>query len=139
VYGQLFIIVATKNLQRAILLESEVCLISESCGECTIDMRLWILRISREFKNYSVICSHVQTDEKSERLQDRLYGTKAEVNVAPLSDIKIMNAKFGKEIWTGIDVTTRELHYELNDNISVRENNTQDSCGCAMGLCHINN
>jgi hypothetical protein len=126
-------------VQRAILLESEVCLHTEWCGEFTIDMRLWILRTSREFKNYSVICSHVQTEEKSERLKDRLYETKAEVNVAPLNDIKIINAKLGKEIWTGIDVTTCELHYEINDNISVREYNTQASCGCAQGLCHVNN
>jgi hypothetical protein len=47
-----------------------------------------------------------------------------------------MNAKLGKQIWTGIAVTTCELHEEVNDNVSVRGNNTQVTCRPAHGLCH---
>jgi len=32
-----------------------------------IDMRLWVLRITGEFKKYSFICDHVLMKEKSER------------------------------------------------------------------------
>jgi hypothetical protein len=37
----------------------------------------------------------------------------------PSYDIKIMNAKLGKEIWTGIAVSNCELHYEVNDNVLI--------------------
>jgi hypothetical protein len=47
-----------------------------------------MFRISGEFKNYCVICSHVPTEKKSQRLKDRLYETKAVVHAAPLNEIK---------------------------------------------------
>jgi hypothetical protein len=49
-----------------------------------IDMRLRKLRIRSEFKNYSFICAHVLTVEKSERQTDWLYGTKEDGQVVPL-------------------------------------------------------
>ena len=49
-----------------------------------IDMRPWVLRITGEFKNYSFICAHVPTEEKSERHEDRLYETKEDVQAVPL-------------------------------------------------------
>jgi len=41
-----------------------------------IDVRLCVLRIRGEFKNYSFICVLVPTYEKSERQKHRLYETK---------------------------------------------------------------
>jgi len=49
-----------------------------------IDMRLFVLRIRGEFKNYSFICAHVLTEEKSERQKDRLCETKEDVQAVPL-------------------------------------------------------
>ena len=49
-----------------------------------IDMRLWMLRIRGEFKNYSFICAHVPMDEKSERQKDRLYEAKEDVQAVSL-------------------------------------------------------
>jgi hypothetical protein len=37
----------------------------------------------------------------------------------PSYDIKIMNAKLGKEIWAGLAVSTCDLHNEVNDNVNV--------------------
>ena len=52
------------------------------------DMRLCVLRVRSEFKNYSFICAHVPTEEKSERQKDRLYETKEEVQAVPLTRYK---------------------------------------------------
>jgi hypothetical protein len=38
-------------------------------------MRLWVLIIRGEFKNYTFDCADVPTDEQSERQNDRLYET----------------------------------------------------------------
>jgi len=38
-----------------------------------------VLRIRGEFKNYSLICAHVLTEERIERQKDRLYETKEDV------------------------------------------------------------
>jgi hypothetical protein len=43
-----------------------------------------MLRIRGEFKNYSFICAHVPTEEKSERQKDRLYETEEDVQAFPL-------------------------------------------------------
>jgi hypothetical protein len=53
-----------------------------------IDMRLWVLRIRGEFKNYSFICAHVPTKEESERQKDQLYKTKGDVQAVPLIQYK---------------------------------------------------
>jgi len=70
-----------------------------------------LFRIRGKFKNYSLICAHAPTEEKSERekhqLYDRLYRMHKQ---CPSHNIKIilgeMNAKVGKEIWTGIAIGT---------------------------------
>ena len=47
----------------------------------------------------------------------------------PSYNIKIivgdMNAKLGKEIWTGIAVSTCDLHDGVNDNVSVNIRNVR--------------
>ena len=48
-----------------------------------IDMRLWVLGIRGEFKNYSFICAHVLTKEKSKG-QDWLEETEEDVQAVPL-------------------------------------------------------
>jgi len=53
-----------------------------------IDMRLWVLRIRGKFKNYSFICAHVLTEEKSERQKDLLCETKEDVQAIPLIQYK---------------------------------------------------
>ena len=80
-----------------------------------------MLRIRGKFKNYSFICAHSPTKEKSEReknqFEDRLHRMHEQ---SPSYNIKIiivdMNAKVGKEIWTGIAVGTCGLHDDSNDN-----------------------
>ena len=79
-----------------------------------------MLRITVKFKNYSYIYAHAPTEEKSERKKyqfyERLYRMHKQ---CPSYDIKIilgnMNAKVGKEIWTGIAVGTCGLHDESYD------------------------
>ena len=70
-----------------------------------------MLRIRGEFKNSSFFCAHVPLEEKSERQKDRLYETKEDVKAVPSYGIRIMNAKLGKEIWTGIAVSTCDFIY----------------------------
>jgi len=49
-----------------------------------IDMRLCVLTIRGEFKNYSFICALLPTEERSERQKDQLYETKEDVPAVPL-------------------------------------------------------
>jgi len=74
-------------------------------------MRLRVLRIRGEFKNYSFICAQVQTKEKGERLKDWLYETEEDVQAVPLVRYKNC-AKLGKDIWTGNAVGTCDLDDE---------------------------
>ena len=46
-------------------------------------MRMWVLRIRGEFKNYSFTCAHVPTEEKSEREKDWLHETIEDVQAVP--------------------------------------------------------
>jgi hypothetical protein len=47
-----------------------------------IDMRLWMLRIRGEFKNYSFICAHVPTEVKNET-QGSACETKGDLHAVP--------------------------------------------------------
>ena len=49
-----------------------------------IDMRMWVLRIRGEFKNYSFICALVPTEEKRERQKEWLDETKKDAQAVPL-------------------------------------------------------
>jgi len=78
------------------------------------DMRLWMLRIRGEFKNYSFIYAHVPTQG---RVKDGRIGyirLKRMYKQFPSYNIKIMNATLGKEICAGIAVSTCGLHFEVN-------------------------
>jgi hypothetical protein len=68
-------------------------------------MRLWVLRIRGEFKNYSFICAHVPMEEKSEKQKVRWYETKDDVHAVPLIRNKHY-VKLGMEILTGTAVGT---------------------------------
>jgi hypothetical protein len=75
---------------------------------------MWMLRIRSEFKNYSFICARVTTEG---RVKDGRIGymrLKRMFKQFPSYDIKIMNATLGKEICTGIAVSTCDLHDEVN-------------------------
>jgi len=48
------------------------------------DMRLSVLRMRGEFKNYSFICALVPTEEKSKRQKDRSYETNEDVQAVSL-------------------------------------------------------
>ena len=86
-----------------------------------INRRMCVLRIRGKFENYSYICAHAPTEEKSERKKYQFYGRLDRMyKQCPSYNIKIilgnMNAKVGKEIWTGIAVGTCGLHDESNDD-----------------------
>jgi hypothetical protein len=79
-----------------------------------------VLRIRGKFKNYSFICAHAPTEKKSEREKDQFYDRlERTYKQCPSYDIKIilgdMNAKVGKEIWTGTAAGTSGLHDESNN------------------------
>ena len=62
--------------------------------------------------------------EKSEREKNQFYEHLKRMNKQyHLHNIKIMlgdtNAKVRKEMWTGIAVSTCDLHDESNDNVNV--------------------
>jgi len=91
-----------------------------------------VLRIRGKFKNYSFICAHAPKEEKSEREKDQLYDRLQRMHKQyPSYNIKIivgeMNAKVGKEIWTGIAVGTCGLHDDSNDN---------RTCPLNYAVCH---
>jgi hypothetical protein len=48
-------------------------------------MRLRVLRIRGEFKNYSFFCAHIPMEEESEREKDGLYEIKEVVQAVPLT------------------------------------------------------
>ena len=56
-------------------------------------MRLCVLRVRGEFKNYSSICAHVPMEEKSERQKDRLYETKGDPGYCNHDDSGFGNKK----------------------------------------------
>jgi exonuclease III len=85
-----------------------------------VDKRICVLRIRGKFKNFSFICSHAPTEEKSEREKGQCYERlERTYKQCPSYDIKIilgdMNAKAEKEIWMGIDAGARGLHDESDD------------------------
>jgi hypothetical protein len=72
-------------------------------------------------KNYSFISAHAPTEEKNEREHDQFCETLERTHKqCPSYDIKIllgdMNAKVGKEIWTGTAAGAYGLHDESNEN-----------------------
>jgi len=86
-----------------------------------IDRQIGLFRIRGKFKNYSFICAHAPTEEKSERQKHQLCERLQRMHKqCPSYNIKIivgeMNAKVGKEIWTGRAVGTCGLHDDSNDN-----------------------
>jgi hypothetical protein len=71
-------------------------------------------------KNYSLICAHAPTEEKSEIENDRFYeGLERTRKQCPSYNIKIIlgniKAKVGKEVWTEADVGTSGLHDKSNN------------------------
>ena len=98
-----------------------------------IDSRMCVLRIRGKFKNYSYICAHAPTEEKSERKKYQFYEQLDRTyKRCPSYDIKIilgnMNVKVGKEIWTGIAVGTCGLHDESNDDRTCIINDAVHQC-----------
>jgi len=78
------------------------------------DMRLWMLRIRGEFKNYSFVCARVPTEGRVKDRRISYMRLNRMYKQFPSYNIKIMNAKLGKEICTGIAVSTCDLHGEVN-------------------------
>jgi hypothetical protein len=86
-----------------------------------VHKRMCVLRIRGKFKNNSFVCANAPTEEKSEIQKDQFYERlERTYKQCPSYDIKIilgnMNAKVGKEIWTGTAVGACGLHDESNEN-----------------------
>jgi hypothetical protein len=75
---------------------------SRVIGFKPVDKRICVLRIRGKFKNYSFICAHAPTEEKSEREKDKFYERlERTYKQCPSYDIKIIlgdvNAKMGRK------------------------------------------
>jgi hypothetical protein len=80
-----------------------------------------LFRIRGKFKNYSLIRACAPAEENSEREKHQLYERLHRMHKrCPSYNIIIilgeMNARVGKEIWTGIAMGTCGLHDDSNDN-----------------------
>ena len=102
--------------------------------------RMFVLRIRGKFKNYSYICAHAPMEEDSENEEEKFYEKldwtyKQYPSYNIKSILDDMNAKVGKEIWTGIAVGTLWiLHYASNDNRTLLINYAVHQCMVLQGI-----
>jgi hypothetical protein len=85
-----------------------------------VKWRLCKLRIKGRFHNYSIICIHAPTEEKSEDEKNSFYDLFEKEYKCPKSDIKLIlgdfNAKIGQENTLMGIIGQRRLHKDSNDN-----------------------
>jgi exonuclease III len=87
-----------------------------------MDMKICVSRIKGRFQNYSIICTHAPTEDKSEMEKDQFYEQLERTNTQCHSydDIKIIigdfNAKVENESWARTAAGGHSLHDESNGN-----------------------